>query len=44
MRQRLWGWSFLFSGFNEICDGSVVKNLPAYAGDAHFDPWVGKMP
>ena len=24
--------------------GSVVKNLSAHAGDAGFDPWVGKIP
>jgi len=27
--------------------GTVVKNLPASAGDARdkgFDPWVGKIP
>ena len=24
--------------------GSVVKNLPANAGDIEFDPWVGKIP
>ena len=24
--------------------GSVVKNLPANAGDQRFDPWVGKIP
>ena len=24
--------------------GSVVKNLPANAGDVGFDPWVGKIP
>ena len=22
----------------------MVKNLPAYAGDTHFDPCVGKIP
>ena len=25
-------------------DGSVVKNSPANAADAGFDPWVGKIP
>ena len=24
--------------------GLVVKNPPASAGDARFDPWVGKIP
>ena len=24
--------------------GSVVKNPPATAGDAGFNPWVGKIP
>ena len=31
-----------------VLGGTVVKNLPADAGDRHkrcgFDPWVGKIP
>ena len=35
-------------GLNKITDfpgGTVVKNLPAHAGDRRaLDPWVGKIP
>ena len=34
--------------FGGFLGGSVVKNLPTYAGDRRrrlrFDPWVGKIP
>ena len=35
-----------FTCFEGFPDGSVVKNLPAKAGDIRdrFDPWVGKVP
>ena len=33
-----------FHGFLGYSGGSVVKNLPAKAGDPGFDPWVGKFP
>ena len=37
----------IFGMFYYVCmgfpGGSVVKNLPANAGDT-FDPWVGKIP
>ena len=33
-----------FHGFLGYSGGSVVKNLPAKAGDPGFDPWVGKVP
>ena len=44
LRGRGFGDGIFFSSFNEIRGGSVVKNLPAYAGDTHFNPCVGKIP
>ena len=38
------GWADTWEPLLGFPGGSVVKNLPANAGDASSNPWVGKIP